>query len=290
MGCGALAIAAAGTAISAAGATGAFAPGQPQSGTPAGAAAGAAAADYSAMSTYDPLIAQLQAQIQPTLTATGTAENTAIRSANVADTAALAPQVSQTLQAYNPQSAGLLSTLTNQANQQLNLNGALDPFTKTAIANDVNAGTSARGLGTGTTDAAAVAYAENAQRTQNRANAQNFAGNVVSANNNFYGDPFTAILGTGSSGTSTVTSAGNAAPMSSIPSVVGALYGQQQGYANQLNTAGYNSQQQSLAAIPAGLNSIYSLYNSGTGGTGGGVSASQTAAAQSEFYGGGGLM
>jgi hypothetical protein len=214
-------------------------------------------------------------QAAPRLTALGTAENTAIRGADVADVARLGPAARSAIAGYNPGATAMLDTLTNQAQQQLSLNGALDPFTKTMMAQDVNAGTAARGLGTGPADAAALAYYENAQRQANRAAAQTLATGTLGANQGYYGDPFMQILSR-SSGQSSVPglpmTGGTGNAFDQIPQSVQSLYGQAFGDQQATNAARYNSQVNSMANLFApqgrgfgtlfgGLNAIFGDSN-----------------------------
>ena len=216
------------------------------------------------------------AQAQPQLTAIGTAENSAVRSADINDVNTLGPQARAAISNYNPGASALLDTLTNQSQQQLNLNGALDPFTKTAISNDVNSGLAARGVATGTRHAAAVAYAQDAQRTTNRQNAQTLAQNVAGANQAYYGDPFQQVLSR-TSGQTSVPAVPQSAPVnafSQVPGSVNTIYNQAQGQGNQATIAGYNSQQESLAGSANSLMSLGLLYGNGAFGGGGGNSSS----------------
>ena len=105
------------------------------------------------------LIAAYQ-NLQPTINQMTTQQ----RQAGITDVANLAPAAMAATRAGNPGGAGLVDTATAQAQQRLNLQGALDPFTKTMLNQDIRGAQSARGFGTGTNDAAAEAYYQDATR------------------------------------------------------------------------------------------------------------------------------
>src|SRR5262245_18851058 len=51
--------------------------------------------------------------------------------------AGLAPDVMRTLRAYNPEQAGLLDALANQAGDQLRAGGGLDPYTQRLVEQNI---------------------------------------------------------------------------------------------------------------------------------------------------------
>jgi hypothetical protein len=116
------------------------------------------------------------------------------RTADLRDVASLGPQALAAIRAYNPEVTSKLDLLNNQADQELSLNGALDPFTKAMLAQDIRSGQAARGMGTGYADAAAESYYQDAGRQQRRAQARDFATRTATLTNGIYGDPFTMVL------------------------------------------------------------------------------------------------
>ena len=117
------------------------------------------------------------------------------RAADFADMERLGPEAMRAMRAYNPAGAGLVDSLTADASQQMSLDGALDPFTKRMLAQDVRSGQAARGMGTGYSDAAAEAYYQDASREQRRTQGRQLATSAAALSNSFYGDPFQTVLG-----------------------------------------------------------------------------------------------
>jgi len=141
------------------------------------------------------MLQQYSETIQPALNQVATTQ----RAADVADVATLGPAAREALRTANPEAARLLDSLTTQAQTQVDTNGALDPFTRRLLQQDIRGAQAARGFGTGTSDAAAEAYYEAATREQRRAQNQQLASSVAQQTNALYGDPFMAILGRASS-------------------------------------------------------------------------------------------
>jgi hypothetical protein len=146
------------------------------------------------------LIAAYQ-NLQPTINQMTTQQ----RQAGITDVANLAPAAMAATRAGNPGGAGLVDTATAQAQQRLNLQGALDPFTKTMLNQDIRGAQSARGFGTGTNDAAAEAYYQDATRNSRYQQSLGNASGAASMSQGFYGDPFSRILGMPTSGVPTAS-------------------------------------------------------------------------------------
>lgn len=196
----------------------------------------------------------LMSAAAPGLTAIQTAEQAQVAGAQIGDVAAMGPAARSAIAGYNPGAASLLSTLTNQANTQLSLNGRLDPATNATLASNLSGAQGARGGGFSPADANAVAYYQTANMTANRAANQNFASNVIGQNQQFYGDPFMQVLGRSSGigipgtnysapASATVMQQGSTNPAINNLAMMG--YGAQ----NAANAAGYNSQMQGLGAL-----------------------------------------
>lgn len=165
-----------------------------------------------------PAIYQNEATYQPAYTALSNANTSATRSSSVGDVANLSPQIMQILRSYNPQQTRLLDTLTNQAQQQLGLNGALDPATQRMLQQNVRAGQAARGMGYGPGDAAVEGYYETSTAEERRRANQALAGQVATQTANTYGDPFRYLLGIGPANNApSITSTGNMLSFMGIP-------------------------------------------------------------------------
>lgn len=136
-----------------------------------------------------------EAQYQPQYTALGVSDLGLARQGNVNQVGGLSPQIMSILRGYNPQQAGLLDTLTSQAQQQLALNGALDPATQRTLEQNVRGSQASRGLGYGPGDAATEAFYQAQTQEARRAQNQAFAGNVATQTANTYRDPFSIMLG-----------------------------------------------------------------------------------------------
>jgi hypothetical protein len=103
--------------------------------------------------------------------------------------------VASTLRAYNPQTAGLLDTLNQQAQQQMSYNGALDPATQRLLQQNIRGSQAARGMGYGVGDQAQEAYYVTQTEEQRRAANQQFGSSVAGLTQSFYGDPFSRVAG-----------------------------------------------------------------------------------------------
>lgn len=141
---------------------------------------------YNKSAEYEPMFANLNNQIT-----SGT------RASGVADVAKLAPSILKTERAYDPAVTNLTDTLDSQAQQQLGLNGALDPATARSVQQQIRGAQTARGLGVGPGDAAEEQFyqtqTQEARRTQN----QQLAAGAATQTRNTLGDPFSILLGYG---------------------------------------------------------------------------------------------
>jgi hypothetical protein len=116
------------------------------------------------------------------------------RAADIQDVMKLGPTAMKAARAANPEGAGLVDTMARSASDRLALNGALDPFTKKMLQQDIRSGQAARGMGTGVNDAAAEAYYEDATRDARRRADLGDARSATAMTQSFYGDPFQQIL------------------------------------------------------------------------------------------------
>jgi hypothetical protein len=144
-----------------------------------------------------PGLLSLYQRLLPELTAAQTGANTAVRTANLADVNALAPEARAAWRGANEQQAGLLDALNERAQQQLALGSQMDPDTAAMIRNNVMAGASNRGWGYNPGDLGRVAMTTGQAGEQLRGQRQNFAGSVAGYNQAASIDPFAAIVNAG---------------------------------------------------------------------------------------------
>lgn len=135
-----------------------------------------------------------EARFQPRYNRLALANQTATRTQNVADAAQLGPGIRTAIRSYDPAVTGTLDTLGQQAQEQLKLNGALDPATQRSVEQATRSSQAARGLGYGPGDAAQEQFYLSQTQEQRRAQNQQFAGNVATETANYYGDPFSRML------------------------------------------------------------------------------------------------
>lgn len=138
---------------------------------------------------------QTEAALQPAYTALANRNLSMTRQSNVNDVAALSPEIMNTLRTYNRPQTGLLDRLTQQAQEQLKLNGALDPATQRNLEQSIRGSQAARGMGYGPGDAALEAFYQTQTAEQRRAANQDFASRVATQTANTYGDPFRILMG-----------------------------------------------------------------------------------------------
>jgi hypothetical protein len=133
--------------------------------------------------------------IMPDLTSAQTAANTQIRQANLTDAAALTPQYISEERAANPGAAGLLDTLTSNANQQLSYGTQLTPAEQLQMNQSVRGGEAARGLGYGPSDVFNESMADTNYGQQLYQQRMGEAQGLVPTLQGFYGNPTAAISG-----------------------------------------------------------------------------------------------
>jgi hypothetical protein len=176
-----------------------------------------APAEYQSSATYSPLYTNLALndmnsflngsngkngylgeyanQIMPTLTSAQTQANTQIRSANLADAAALTPQYVAEERAANPGAAGLLDTLTSNTNRDLSYGTNLTPAQQVQFNQSVRGGEAARGLGFGPSDVFNESLQDSGYGQQLYQQRMQAASSLVPQLQGFYGDPTAAISG-----------------------------------------------------------------------------------------------
>jgi hypothetical protein len=144
---------------------------------------------------YQPQIYQDEATYQPLYTKLGLQNQTQTRTGNLADATRLAPGIMSVLRKYDPSVTGTLDTLGQQAQEQLKLNGNLDPATLRGVQQATRTAQAARGLGYGPSDVAQEQFYTSQTQEQRRAANQAFAGNVATQTANTYRDPISIMLG-----------------------------------------------------------------------------------------------
>jgi len=130
---------------------------------------------------------------------TQTAANTAIRTANLQDAANLTPTVIAGERAANPGAAGLLDTMTSNANRDLGYGTQLTPAEQVQFNQSARGGSAARGLGFGPSDVFNETLADTGfgQNLYQQRTGQ--AGNMSDQLQKFYGNPVGMISGMGNS-------------------------------------------------------------------------------------------
>lgn len=191
------------------------------------------------------------------------------RGQDIADVATLGPAAHAAIAGYDPAVTNLYGAMDQQAQDLVNQNGALDPFTQTALQQSYRAGEAARGMAGGTSDAAMEAYYQAATQEQRRLTNLNVAGQVAGETAGYYGDPFQQVLGRTSGGVQTpgvpYSSTGGSV-LGNTASLLnnGQTDVQGMGYQAQVGTqnAAYMQQQQGLASlITPGTNGSSTLTN-----------------------------
>jgi hypothetical protein len=215
----------------------------------------------------------------PALSQLTASTNTAARTADIADVANLGPASYAAIRGYDPAVTGTLDTLNQQAQQQLALNGALDPFTQRALQQNIRTSQAARGMGTGVNDAAAESYYLTSTQEARRAQNQTLASGVASQTAAYYGDPFQQVLSRTSGQTSGTPSVSYTANQpSAIPSTSNLAGLAGQGYTASTNASVAGQQQQASAlqgllspssanTLSSSLTSLYNYLNPTTGTT-----------------------
>ncbi len=111
------------------------------------------------------------------------------------DLDAFAPRYYSALQAANPRTAGVLSSLYADAQEGLEAGTDLTPFESRNLQQYIRQGQTARGLGYGTGDAAAEAFYTAQGANARKRERQGFAQGVLALDQSIYGNPFQAVLG-----------------------------------------------------------------------------------------------
>jgi hypothetical protein len=148
--------------------------------------------------TQNLIPAQNQAQIAAT---------SAQRQADVGNVLQLGPQATAAIGAANPGAASLLASLTQQGQAGLNAGTGLTADQQRQLNNSVAAAQGSRGMAYGPAPAYAQVLANSQFGNQQQQQRQQFATGLVGVNQQYFGDPFEAILGRPSS------AAQNAYPM-----------------------------------------------------------------------------
>jgi len=136
-----------------------------------------------------------EAKYQPKFTQLALENQRATRMANLGDAATMSPEIMRILRGYNPQQTALLDTLSNQALEELKLNGALDPAMQRQLQQRIRESQAARGMGYGVGDAALEAYYQTQTAEDRRRANQALASGVATQTANTYRDPFSIMLG-----------------------------------------------------------------------------------------------
>ena len=206
-------------------------------------------------------LSEYASQIMPALTSAQTKANTQLRTANLADAAALTPSYIATERAANPQAAGLLDTLVGNTNRDLSFGTNLTPAQQVQFNQSVRGGEAARGMGFGPSDVFNESLQESGYGQNLYQQRMQAAQSLVPQLQSFYGDPTGAISGMNSgagmsaSSLSSLAGAG-AAPAQSSEFDPSALAMQNQSIGAQLGMANAGAEN---GGISAGLGAASKL-------------------------------
>jgi hypothetical protein len=145
--------------------------------------------------TSQGLIDQYTKNLMPAEAAAQSQAQSAQRGADIADVARLGPQAQAAMAAANPGAAGLVNSMTTQAQSGLDAGTQLTADQMTQLNNSVNSAQAARGMNYGPAAAYGQVLANSQAGQQMQMQRQQQATNAVNLNQQFYGDPFAAILG-----------------------------------------------------------------------------------------------
>lgn len=143
-------------------------------------------------------LSQYTNTVMPGLATGQAAGNSVIRQANLSDAAALTPQYIQQERTANPGGAGLLDTMTSNAQQQLAYGTQLTPAEQLQMNQSVRAGQAARGMGNGPADVFNESMADTNYGQQLYQQRMGQAQGLVPTLQGFYNNPTAAISGMGS--------------------------------------------------------------------------------------------
>lgn len=205
--------------------------------------------------------------IMPRLSAAAALGNTTQRTADINDISTLGPIARMALRNSNPDAAGLLDRLTQQANEGLDAGSMLTGDEMRNLNNSLRASMGARGISFGPAASYAEALAGSQFGQQLKQQRYQNALSILGANSSFYGDPFAQVLNRMNPTAGALGTLGNQA----VPGVQGAgpsIFNPNAG--NQL-AAGWNQTQGQMAAANTAANGA--LFGSilGAGATLGGA-------------------
>lgn len=225
---------------------------------------------YAAQAQYGPQYAQLsldttravtpglldlyEKTIGPSLSRQAAADQTARGANEMALIRQYGPEMARILREASG-NAGLLDTLTQQAQSELDLGASVDPSLANELSQGVRAAQAARGFGFGAPDAIQEAFTRGQAGINLRNQRRQFAGNVVGLNQATGGDPFLALLGRPSQAMSAMQGYG-AQAQGYNP---GMLFNPESGYASDVYNSNYNAD---AAARIAEANNATALFKS----------------------------
>jgi len=142
-----------------------------------------------------PQLLSLYNQVAPQLSDAENASRMASRTGDIQSIEQLGPRARAAMAAANPGQAGLVDTLTSNAQKGLDAGGTLTADQRRGVQQDSRAAFAARGLATspsaGLYESVRSQLAQQGVMQQRQAN----AGQALAAGQSFYGDPFQQILG-----------------------------------------------------------------------------------------------
>ena len=142
-----------------------------------------------------PQIADIYSQTAPKLAAASVAANSTQRAGDINDISTLGPQARAAIRASSPDSARLLDSITGQAQSGLDAGSQLTPEQARAAQQQSRAAFSSRGLAEGPNSALDETLRQQMMGSGVQQQRQQSGLQALGANQQFYGDPFSQILG-----------------------------------------------------------------------------------------------
>ena len=142
-----------------------------------------------------PQIADIYAQTAPKLAQASVGANSVQRAGDINDIATLGPQARAALRASSPDQARLLDSITSQAQAGLDAGSQLTPEQARLAQQQSRQALSDRGLATGPNAALDEAVRQQMMGAGVQQQRQQSGLQALGANQQFYGDPFSQILG-----------------------------------------------------------------------------------------------
>jgi hypothetical protein len=186
------------------------------------------------------------------------------RTSDINDVANLGPAAMAAQNKFDPASANILSTMTDQAQRELQMGTMLDPMQTRTATQGVLANRQGMLGGTGNAGDFALALGLSQYGQQLQQNRRQFAGNVLTARQGFYGNPFQAILGRASTtnpqsyvSQAQGISAGSYNPFNPESQYAANIYGANQQTSMAANAASASATSGLIGGLMSGVGSVF---------------------------------